>query len=366
MTTQPQTAETGADDSESYRHRYTDEAMEALDEFCTDYPSRSLQRILAEAARLIDTHNDGSIEYYERLDAEIVGRWILGSEWDMPSRYELKNVSLAQEILANYCAVMRCASGYAKRSFNPPFRFLNDEDGLDTYILSERQFAMDSLRYPGLSRAAQALIERSRYRTRLRKHDSARQPQYSRITSADWPDLFKAVETPLQFGTYNRITYGALPDRIQELTDEPFVLVIPCAEFSHLEVSSLTQHAPSRLVLRFDTRGKPVTCETFAGGALRIPVTANHTLFEEIRSHLTVAYVFAEHVLVVDYPWNQMTFGERRIEEARTLEREAPHNPEFVSSTLEGIVPCRFMVNRVAGLSGGKSLPNVWMDDIPF
>ncbi|MFM0557733.1 hypothetical protein P0D69_43375 [Paraburkholderia sediminicola] len=363
---QSQTIETSNDDGESYRYRYTDDAMRALDDFCSDYPSRDLKAMLADSARLIDIHDDGTVEYYEHLDVEVIGQWVFGTGWDNPEPYHSKNVSLVREILMHYCAVMHCASGYANRSYDSSVRFLNDEAGLETLSSSDRQLAIDCLKYPGLSKAAQTLIERRRHQTRVRKHDSARQAQHSRISPADWPDLFQPTETPLHFGTYNRVSYEALPDQIRELTDEQFVLVIPCEKCSDLDVSALTQRADSRLILRIDTDGNPVACEAFAGGALRIPIVANRNLLKKVRSHLAVAYVFPQHALFVEYPWSQMTLGKKRLEEAELLEQQARRDPALVSATLDGILPCRFMVNRIAGLAVGKPSLDVWMDDIPF
>lgn len=366
MTTQPQTVETSNDDSESYYFRYTDEALRAIDDFCSDYPSRDLKAMLADAAHLIDIHDDGTAEYYEHLDVDVVGQWVFGTGWDNPEPYHSKNVSLAREILTHYCAVMHCASGYANRSYDSSARFLNDEDGLDMLSYSDRQLAIDCLKYPGLSKAAQTLIERRRWRARWLRHASARQAKLSHINPSDWPQLFEPVETPQESGTYNRVSYGALPDRIRELTDEQFVLVIPCGELKDRDVSALTQHAHPRLILHIDTDGNPVACEAFAGGALRIPIVANRNLLSKVRSHLAVVYVFPEYALLVEYPWSQMTLGKKRLEEAELLEQQARRNPALVSATLDGILPCRFMVNRIAGLAVGKPRLDVWMDDIPF
>ncbi|MGF6759134.1 hypothetical protein [Paraburkholderia sp. GAS42] len=366
MNEDAQTVETGTDDSVAYRHHYTEDAMRALDDYCSDYPSRDLKAILDEAARLIDTHDDGTSEYYAQLEPQTVGRWVLGSAWDAPTQYDNRNVSLAREILTHYCEVMRCASAYAnRRSYDPAVRFLNDEDGLETLLLPERRTAIDSLRYPGLLRAAQSLIESRRYRARLGRHDSARQAQHSRISDADWPELFQPIETPLEFGTYNRMWREALPERVRELTEEQFVLLIPCGAPSGQDTAELTQDATPKLILNTDIAGKPAACEAFAGGALRIPFVANRNLFAELRSHLAVVFVFAQHALFVEYPWNQMTLGRTRIKEAESLERRARENPNLMSTTLEGILPCRFQVDRIVGLLSGKSTP-AWMDDIPF
>jgi hypothetical protein len=366
MITEPQTIDTRNDDNESYRHHYTDDAMRAIDEFCSDYPSRDLKAMLADAAHLIDIHDDGTAEYYEHLDVDVVGQWVFGTCWDNPDPYHVGNVSLVREILTHYCALMHCASGYANRSYDSTVRFRNDEDGLEALSFSDRRLAIDCLKYPGLSKAAQTLIERRRRQARLSRHDSSRQAQHSRITPADWPDLFQPTETPLEFGTYNRVSYEALPDRIQELTDEQFVLLIPCEQLSDLDVSALTQHAAPRLILRIDTTGKPVTCEVFAGGVLRIPVVANRNLLTEVRSHLAVVYVFAEHALFVEYPWNRMTLGKKRMDEAELLEKQALEKPALVSATSDEILPCRFMVNRIAGLAVGKPRLDDWSDVIPF
>ncbi|MGB8416796.1 hypothetical protein [Paraburkholderia sp.] len=366
QTVEKSTDDSGADDSVSYRHHYTEDAMRALDDYCSDYPSRDLKAILDEAARLIDIHDDGTTEYYAQLEPEAVGRWVLGSAWDAPTQYDNQNVSLVREILTHYCEVMRCASTYAnRRSHDLTVRFLNDEDGLETLFLSERQTAIDSLRYPGLLKAAQSLIESRRHRARLGRHDSARQAQHSRITDADWPELFQPIEVPLEFGTYNRMWCEALPERVRELTEEQFVLVIPCGESSGQDTVELTQDATPKLILSIDTVGKPVACEAFAGGVLRIPFVANRNLFAVLRSHLAVVYVFAQHALFVEYPWNQMTLGRTRIDEAELLERRAHENPDLVSAALESIQPCRFQIDRIVGILSGKSTP-AWMDDIPF
>ncbi|TDY22107.1 hypothetical protein B0G81_2393 [Paraburkholderia sp. BL6665CI2N2] len=365
MTTVIQATETSADDDEYYPSHYTDDALQAIDDFCSDYPSRDLKTILDEAARLIDIHDNGTIEYYAQLEPQTVGRWVLGSAWDVPTQYDDQNVSLTREILTHYCAVMRRASEYASQSRYPTVRYLNDEDGLETTTFSERQIAVDSLRYPGLLKAAQSLIESRRHRARLGRHDSARQAQHSYISDADWPELFQPIETPLECGTYNRMWLEALPEPVRELTEEQFILVIPCGASSGQEAAELTQDATPKLILNIDPAGEPVACEVFAGGALRIPVVANRNLFTELRSHLAVVYVFTGHALLVEYPWNQITLGIQRIEKAELLERQALEEPTLVSVTWEGTAPCRFMVNRIVGLLTDTPHP-IWMDDIRF
>jgi hypothetical protein len=97
---------------------------------------------------------------------------------------------------------------------------------------------------------------------------------------------------------------------------------------------------------------------------LRIPVIANRNLLKEIRSNLTVVYVFADYALVVEYPWRGMT-GKARIAFAESLEIQAFKNPALVPTTVTSdLLPCRFMVNRVTGLPTGHL--DLWADDVPF
>ncbi|MFL9910325.1 hypothetical protein [Paraburkholderia sp. RL17-337-BIB-A] len=347
---------------ESQRY-YTDDAMADIGDAGADYPSRDLQRALSEAARLIDVHDDGSVAYYESLDPDVIGEWVFGSSWNNPDRYDAKNVALLRDILTLYCDVMRCASVYANHTYDDTWRLLNDENWLDTLGFSERAFAIDSLRHPGLRRAAQAIIERRRFRSRLCKHDSARQAQHSRLTPVDWPELFEPVEPTEDTGTYGRVLYEELPERIQDLIDEQSVLVIRCDSLNESEHSALTR-AASKLIFGIDVSGKPATFEVFAGGLLRIPVIANRNLLKEIRSHLTVVYVFADYALLIEYPWRGMT-GKARIASAESLEIQAFKNPALVPSTVTNdLLPCRFIVNRVEGLPTSRL--DLWADDVPF
>ncbi|WP_341317601.1 hypothetical protein WN982_40780 [Paraburkholderia sp. IMGN_8] len=352
----------GEDYEESQRY-YTDDAMADIGDAGADYPSRDLQRALSEAARLIDVHDDGTSAYYESLDPDVVGTWVLGTSWNNPASYDAENVALMRDVLEQYRDVMRCASVYADNTYDDTWRLLNDENWLDTLSFSERQFAINSLRHPGLRRAAQALIERRRFRSRLCKHDSARQAQHSRLTPVDWPQLFEPVEPTEDTGTYGRVLYEELPERIQDLIDEQSVLVIRCDSLNESEHSALT-HAASKLIFGIDVSGKPATFEVFAGGLLRIPVIANRNLLKEIRSHLTVVYVFADHALLVEYPWRGMT-GKARIASAESLEIQAFRNPALVPSTVTNdLLPCRFIVNRVEGLPTSRL--DLWADDVPF
>src|ERR1700688_2129198 len=147
----------GEDHEESQRY-YTDDAMGDISDACSDYPSRDLQRLLSEAAHLIDIHDDGTSAYYESLDPDVVGTWVLGTSWNNPASYDAENVGLMRDVLEHYRDVMRCASVYADNTYDDTWRLLNDENWLDTLSFSERQFAINSLRHPGLRRAAQALI----------------------------------------------------------------------------------------------------------------------------------------------------------------------------------------------------------------
>jgi hypothetical protein len=352
----------GEDYEESQRY-YTDDAMGDIDDACSDYPSRHLQRLLSEAARLIDIHDDGTSAYYESLDPDVVGTWVLGTSWNSPDRYDANNVALLRDILTHYCDVMRCASMYANHTYGDTWRLLNDENWLDTIGFPERAFAIDSLRYPGLRRAAQALIERKRFRSHRCKHDSARLAQNSSLTPVDWPELFEPVAPTDDTGTYGRVLYEELPERIQDLIDEQSVLIIRCDSLNESELSALT-HAASKLIFGIDISGRPATCEVFAGGLLRIPVIGNRNLLKDIRSHIAVVYVFADHALLVEYPWRGMT-GKARIAFAESLEIQAFKNPALVPTTVTSdLLPCRFMVNRVTGLPTGHL--DLWADDVPF
>ncbi|MGF6770639.1 hypothetical protein P3T18_003118 [Paraburkholderia sp. GAS199] len=362
MIVDPQPVIRSTNDSDSH-HCQSYEDMAEFEDACGDYPARTLERLLGEAARLISLHDDGSPAYYQSLNPDVIGRWVIGDAWHAPDRYESKNTALLRDILTRHCDTMRCAASYANNSFDNTWNLLTDGISFDSFRFSERQFAVDSLRYPGLRNAAHALIDRQRYRSQLFRHESGREAQYSRLTQGEWPALFERHGVATDDGTYRLIFHDDLPEQLQPLIHEPSVLVIESASLAEVELHALTKSA-SREIFEIDVSGMPTTCLTFASGLLRVPVIGNRAFLSEIRSHLCVAYVFEDHALLVEYPWCGMT-AKARIAAAESLEIRASRDPSPVPPAgYTDILACKFMVNHVQGLPTGRL--DVWADEIPF